>query len=457
MVDHLTREHQGTLSAGSTLGAERGREDSPREEETAGAASSTRVESLAELTREVRTSLQSIFGAVDLLLDTPLTSEQCEYAGYVSRAAEDLNDTVVRTTTELTELAGAASNRAPNPVERILATVRETLGMDVSFVSQFTENQMVFRALEGYTSSFGWREGDEVPLDETYCRRVVEGELPSVIPDAKNDERVNQLDITREADIGSYVGIPLRFSDGRVYGTLCSLSHFSEPQLKERDAKFMEVLARLVADQLEREELEAENRRLMLRAPEVGALLAALVVRDGYTGDHSHVVAEYAEAVAWRMGLPIEEVVEVEQAAKLHDVGKVGICDELLDKTVALSESERVEMRAHSAIGEVIVSFTQGLAHLAPVIRAVHERWDGGGYPDGLSGEEIPLASRIILICDTFHAMTSDRPYRKAMDSQAALEELKKNAGKQFCPCTVEVFLDVVGNGDGVKLCESDE
>jgi HD-GYP domain-containing protein (c-di-GMP phosphodiesterase class II) len=394
---------------------------------------------------------------VNLLLDTPLTSEQREYAGYVSHAAADLNDTVVRTTTELTELAETASKRAPNPVERILTTIRETLGMDVSFVSQFIEDQMVFRALEGDAKSFGWREGGEVPLEKTFCRRVLEGELPSVIPDAKNDERVNQLEITREADIGSYVGVPLRFSDGRVYGTLCSLSHSAEPQLQERDVKFMQVLARLLTDQLEHEEFEAENRRLTLRITEVGALVTALVARDSYTGDHSHVVAEYAEAVAWRMGLSKVEVAEVEQAAKLHDVGKVGVRDGLLEKTGVLSEAEREDMQAHAKIGEEIVSSTRGLAHLAPVIRAVHEHWDGGGYPDGLSGEEIPLASRIILVCDTFHAMTSDRPYSKAMDTQTALEELNENAGKQFCPRTVEVFLDVVGNGDGLRLRESSE
>jgi HD-GYP domain-containing protein (c-di-GMP phosphodiesterase class II) len=200
---------------------------------------------------------------------------------------------------------------------------------------------------------------------------------------------------------------------------------------------------------LEREELEAENRRLMLQAAELDTLLAALVGRDNYTREHSHVVAEYAEAVAWRMGLSRDEVAEVKQAAKLHDVGKVGLRDSLLKKAGALSEAEREDMREHSAIGEEIVSSTHGLAHLAPVVRAVHERWDGGGYPDGLSDEEIPLACRIILVCDAFHAMTSDRPYRKAMDAQTALEELKKYAGKQFCPHTVEVFLDVVGNGEG--------
>jgi HD-GYP domain-containing protein (c-di-GMP phosphodiesterase class II) len=256
---------------------------------------------------------------------------------------------------------------------------------------------------------------------------------------------VSGLEVTREADIGSYVGLPLRFSDGRVYGTLCCLSHSPEPHLQERDARFMEVLARLVADQIEREEMEAEKRRLEVRATGVGALLAALVARDGYTGDHSQAVVEHSVTVARRMGLSEGEVAEVEQAALLHDIGKIGVGDAILNKPGALNDVEWQVMRMHPVIGEEIVASTKGLSHLAPAIRAEHERWDGGGYPDGLQGEDIPIASRIILVCDTFHAMTSNRPYRKALDAQAALEELEKNAGTQFCPRTVETFLGMVG------------
>ena len=345
----------------------------------------------------------------------------------------------------LDQLADLALSRADDAVNRTMALAREVLGMDVAFVSRFTRDRMLFHALEGDADSFGWHEGGGVPLEGTFCKRVVDGQLPSVVPDAKNDERVNGLEVTHEADIGSYVGLPLRFSDGRVYGTLCCLSHTSEPQLGERDARFLSVLARLVAEQLEREEVEAEKRRLEVRATGVGALLAALVARDGYTGAHTEAVVDHSVAVARRMGLNEEEVVEVEQAALLHDVGKIGIGDAILNKPQALSDAEWEIMRMHPTIGEEIVASTKGLAHLAPAIRAEHERWDGKGYPDGLEGEEIPLASRIILVCDTFHAMTSDRPYRKALDVEAALRELEKNAGAQFCPRIVEAFLEVVG------------
>ena len=349
---------------------------------------------------------------------------------------------------ELSELSRIASRSgsfdAADAIKRALEVSKETLDMDLAFVSEFIEGRMMFRALEGDADSFGWREGQGIPVENTFCRRLLDGELPNVIPDAKSDERVRCLEVTSEADIGSYIGVPLRFSDGRLYGTLCCLSHSPNPSLRERDAQFMHVLGRLVSEQLEREELESENRRLEVRATGAGALLAALEARDGYTGEHSKAVVEFSVSVARRMGLTEKEVEDVEQAALLHDVGKMGVPDAILNKQGPLDEDEWEAMREHPKIGEQIVSSVEGLAHLAPVVRAEHERWDGGGYPDGLSEERVPLPSRIVFACDAYHAMISDRPYRKALGVPAAIEELRKNAGTQFCPHTVGALLDIV-------------
>jgi putative nucleotidyltransferase with HDIG domain len=338
--------------------------------------------------------------------------------------------------------AGIASERTAETVERVLAAARESLGMDVAFVAAFAAERMVFRAFGGDAESFGWEEGGSVPLEDTYCRRLVEGRLPSVVPDARGDERVKNLEMTREAGIGAYVGVPLRFSDGRLYGTLAALSHSPDPSLEESDTRLMSALGGVVAEQLEHEELETRDRRLAVEATGLQALLAALEARDSYMGDHSRSVAALATEVARQMGLPGDEVTAVQQAAYLHDVGKVAIPDSILNKRVPLDDAEVETMREHAALGARMVGSVPGLAHLAPIIRATHERWDGKGYPDGLSGEEIPLASRIIHACDAWHAMTSDRPYRKALGRET-IDELHKNMGKQFDPRVVLALVDI--------------
>lgn len=342
------------------------------------------------------------------------------------------------------ELAEVASESGSETIERALSAAREVLGMEVAFTSEFVGGKQVYRSVEGDAASFGLREDDGIPLEGTFCLRVIQGRLPNAVPDAKSDERVKDLAVTREAGIGSYVGVPLSFSDGRLYGTMCAISHSPDPSLRQRDVEFMRVLARLVAEQLEREKTEAERQRLAVESAGLGALLAVVDARDGYTGEHSKTVMDLACEVAKRMGLQEGEVRVVQQAALLHDVGKVAIPDEILRKPGPLDEGEREVMRRHPELGERVVSSVPGLAHLAPVVRADHERWDGKGYPDGLSGEEIPLASRIVLACDAYHAMTSDRPYREAMGQEAAMEELERNAGTQFCPRTVAALLEVI-------------
>ena len=145
------------------------------------------------------------------------------------------------------------------------------------------------------------------------------------------------------------------------------MSHAPSLELRERDAGFMGVITRLIAEQIEREELEAKNRELKIKATGIGALLAALEARDGYTGEHSQAVVELSAAVARRLGVPEEEVDEIEQAALLHDVGKIGVPDSVLNKPGPLEKGEWELMRQHPIIGERIVAAIEGLAHLAPI------------------------------------------------------------------------------------------
>ena len=144
------------------------------------------------------------------------------------------------------------SDRTPGTIEDRLRDVREALNMDVAFVSKFDGDQLVFRKLEGDADSFGWREGESFPIDESYCKRVLDGRVPRVVPDAKRQEATRDLRVTSEADIRSYCAVSLVLSDGRLYGTLCCVSHEPDPGLRESDLGMMERTARWLVGQLDR-------------------------------------------------------------------------------------------------------------------------------------------------------------------------------------------------------------
>lgn len=140
-----------------------------------------------------------------------------------------------------------------HPIERVLSVAWEALEMDVAFVTEVVGDRLEFRAKEGDAESFGLETGDSIPLEESYCKRIIDGRLPSAIPDTGADERTSDLEMTRKAGIGAYAGFPFRLSDGSVYGTLCCLSHSPDPWLRDRDLQLMGKLALGLAARLERE------------------------------------------------------------------------------------------------------------------------------------------------------------------------------------------------------------
>ncbi len=170
------------------------------------------------------------------------------------------------------------------------------------------------------------------------------------------------------------------------------------------------------------------------------ALVATLDARDRYTAGHSSAVAVYARDIAARMGLSQEQQQLAHVCGLVHDIGKIGLPAGLLEKPGALTLEERREMQLHSEIGERILANVDTYAEIASIVRHHHERVDGGGYPDGLVGEEIPLLSRIIAVADAYNAMTSDRPYRDAMPSRVARLRLAQAVESQFDTAVVAAF-----------------
>jgi diguanylate cyclase (GGDEF)-like protein len=176
----------------------------------------------------------------------------------------------------------------------------------------------------------------------------------------------------------------------------------------------------------------------------VEALANALEARDEYTSSHARWITDTALVVGQELGLDGETLKRLELGALFHDIGKIGIPNSVLLKPGPLTEEERVLIETHPDLGAKIIAPIDQLQGVCEIVRACHERWDGGGYPDRKAGEEIPLEARIIFACDAYHAMTTDRPYRRALPSEEALRRLEEAAGTQFDPRVVDVCLRVL-------------
>jgi HD-GYP domain-containing protein (c-di-GMP phosphodiesterase class II) len=179
-------------------------------------------------------------------------------------------------------------------------------------------------------------------------------------------------------------------------------------------------------------------------AQAVEALAHELREHHAPTAEHSHRLAAHARVVAESLRLDPLDATEVELVAVLHDVGKLAVDPAILDWPGPLDDRRRDRMRRHTIEGEEMLAGIAGLEHLAPAVRATHEAWDGSGYPDGLTGDEIPLTARIVTAVDAFDAMTSERAYRKPLPRREALRRLRAGSGMQFDPRVVNALLRVL-------------
>jgi HD-GYP domain-containing protein (c-di-GMP phosphodiesterase class II) len=189
-----------------------------------------------------------------------------------------------------------------------------------------------------------------------------------------------------------------------------------------------------------------ENNLLFINS--VRMLAAAIDAKDPYTRGHSDRVARYSVAIGKNLGLPEKEMRNLRISALLHDVGKIGIDDRILRKPGALSDDEFEVMKQHPAKGAAIMSGAAQLIDIIPGMKYHHEKWSGGGYPESLEGEQIPMQARIVAIADTFDAMTTNRPYQKAMELNYVVDKIKSFATTRFDPRVVDAFVQAVKRGD---------
>ena len=219
---------------------------------------------------------------------------------------------------------------------------------------------------------------------------------------------------------------------------------------REREAADKErQLERYAADLRETFKQERSRSQELQRSymATVRALSNAVEARDAYTGKHAERVTGYGMEIARVLGLPLVDSPEIEFGFLLHDIGKVAIPDAILYKPSSLTEKERALMAQHPLIGAQIVRGIEFLADATHVVRSHHERWDGRGYPDGLKGEEIPVAARAFAVADVLDALTTDRPYRPASSFALAREMIVAESGKHFDPRVIEAYVSI---GDDV-------
>jgi diguanylate cyclase (GGDEF)-like protein/putative nucleotidyltransferase with HDIG domain len=313
--------------------------------------------------------------------------------------------------------------------------LHEVLGFPRCSVAELHDGQVVSIANAGRDQ----REPPFVqPQDEGAIGRCLRERRPVLVHDSARDPLYRRA---LEAGTRSELAVPL-YVGGRLWGAI-DVRSARVSAFDPDDAQLVQTVADHVGAALHTAQLYQGLEDSYLGTAE--ALAAALEAKDDYTADHARSIAVLAVAMGRELGLDDAAVRDLRLGAVFHDIGKIAVPDAILHKPGPLTEDERRIMEGHSVAGEQILRPVPFFGDVRKIVRHDHERWDGTGYPDGLRGPEIPLGARIVFVVDAYHAMTSDRPYRRALPVADALEELQQCAGTQFDPDVVEAFLRVLG------------
>lgn len=335
----------------------------------------------------------------------------------------------------------------------VLDLFRKAIGYNRAMIMLRDEQENCLRFVEGVGVSDQEKEpllGYEVPLNRTQnlLARVASSGLPFICNDISKLKLNPENLIIRNYRISSMVILPL-MSRGKVIGILASDQHEAAGASKDPpklDRDFLGVFANQIALAIENAKMYQDLRDSILGT--MKALALALEAKDPYTAGHSERVRQMAVRLAGRLGMAEDEIQHIANGCILHDIGKIGINREILNKPSGLVGEEMEVVRQHPRLGHAIVMPLGLNPAVSSIVRLHHERYDGTGYPDGLVGDEIPQAVRVVAICDAFDAMTSDRPYRRSMLNKDAFRLLKEAAGSQFDPHLVDEFM-AMGREEG--------
>jgi HD-GYP domain-containing protein (c-di-GMP phosphodiesterase class II) len=327
-------------------------------------------------------------------------------------------------------------------LEVALSTAERVCQAETSSIWELDDErgELFFRVVRGRAA--GEIRGLRVPLGQGIVGSVAQSARPEVVNDVAADPRWHG-DPQGVFKTRAILAVPL-LANGRVVGVLQLLNPVDRERFSDDDLRRMRLFAGILAHPLQNARLYAAQRRQFMNM--VTALAETLEKKDPYTGGHVRRVVCYSLLLGAELGLGHGDLKDLWLAATLHDIGKIGVPDRILGKPAPLDADEAEVMRRHTTDGASIVAHLSS-PHVLPGVRSHHERVDGGGYPDGLEGDQIPLAPRIIAVADTFDAMTTSRPYRQGLSGERAAAEIESVAGSQFCPRVVAAFSAMFAGG----------
>ena len=362
----------------------------------------------------------------------------------VERADERFKEMIegiqLKETTSLYDMSEAISSGSNlNEIFRIgiNAISREVDADAIALYLKNEKNRLFELKIRGFKSkNEKWSEGFIKSIDENSVNKFFKDNR-AVLMHGK-DILMPEIFIERSSSLVSIIAIPLKINN-KIIGVLNAYSFKRGHIFTEGQKKSLLIFSNSIAAAVETTRLY-DNLQQTFKETMLG-LAAALEARDKYTKGHSYKVCEYSQIIAEGLGLAQNEISLICQAAKLHDIGKIGIDNSALNKPEKLNKDEHDKFKSHITIGKQIIQPISFLSEAIPLIYYHHEFFNGSGYPEGKKGDEIPLGARILQVADAFDAMTSDRPYRKALSHEAAISELKKFSGTQFDPVVTEVFI----------------
>jgi response regulator RpfG family c-di-GMP phosphodiesterase len=381
---------------------------------------------------QILPTISKVIGARSNLVENVLSKEEDEKSKKLVKINKELYEKIKEVETINLILQKLDQASTSQDLFKILVNLSGKITpCDEAHFCFFTQGMKDYEIITSFFKDENKKRVDAVYIENEMAKKIGEDGIPYLIK-GKNG-------------CGNIIAIPLKIRS-RVFGMLASFINNEDKYFSEKDIYYLNFL-------VEKASFSIENMALYENIYEnlfstLYAFVEAIEARDPYTKKHSASVSGYAMSIARKIGCSQEEIAKLNISGNLHDIGKIGIPDSILLKPGQLTDDEYKIIKKHPVIGSNIIGHLGMWTDEQDIIRYHHERFDGNGYPDSLKGEAIPLLARILSVADVYDALTTDRSYRQKISDNIAVEIIRENAGSQFDPKIVDVFLDLHSKGE---------